>query len=65
KGNFKKHREISEFALQLLANDFSKICFSEKTLIVEIGENFKDKSKFLQVTNNGKVGFRDYKELAP
>ncbi len=65
KGNFKKQREISEFAIELLANDFSKLCFQQKTTIVQIGENFQDKSKWLQAISNGKVGYRDYKELAP
>lgn len=65
KGNFKKHREISEFAVQLLANDFSKLCFNGKAVIVQIGENFQNKNIFLQATSNGKVGLRDYKELVP
>jgi hypothetical protein len=65
KGNFKKQREISEFATELLANDFSKLCFQQKITVVQIGENFQDKNKFLQATSNGKVGYRDYKELAP
>lgn len=58
--------ETLEFALRLLANDFSKLCFQGRTTVVEFSENFLQKNKYFRaVSNKNAAGWRNYKELLP
>lgn len=63
KGNWKNQedRKTAEFALKLLANDFSKICFQNKVVLLQIGQDFRQRKNYLEANSDGSVGFKDYK----
>ena len=66
KGAWKKEeeRKIAEFASKLLANDFSKICFQDKVVRLQIGQDFTQSKNYIEATSDGGVGYRDYKRLS-
>jgi len=63
KGRYKKDQDkkTAEFAIMLLANDFSQVCLENKVVKVQIGQQFTQSSDYLEATSNGEIGYQKYK----